>query len=266
MMQKKKWTVLLCTLLVLAAAFTGCGSQKKSGSLKVGVRSDIMNFGYLNEETGKYYGLEIDLAKELADKLGYEKVDFVTVQPDNRKDMLLSGDVDCLVATYSIADTRKENFDFSAPYYEDQISIMVEKSAMLKEADDLKGKTIGVLTGTNAGPLLAQKLLELGLITEKVISDTETETKYEGAAVLKAEKYADLDTLLETGEVDAVCMDKCIAGTYMNENREFLDVVVSEQQFGVATQKDSKLSKPAADAIQKMLDDGTIEKLIDKWD
>ncbi|MCB6202253.1 transporter substrate-binding domain-containing protein [Extibacter muris] len=265
-MKMRRWSVLLSVLLILTAAITGCGGKEKAGSLKVGVRDDIMNFGYLNKETGRYYGMEIDLAGKLADELGYEGVEFVTVRPDNRKQMLLEGKVDCLIAAYSIADTRKENFDFSAPYYTDETGIMVEKSSLFTGADDLKEKTIGVLSGSNAGPLLAQKLYDIGLITDKLISDTDEATEYEGASVIKAEKYSDLDTMLETGAVDAVCMDKCIAGTYMNENREFLDIVVAEQDYGVATQKDSDLSKPVADAIQNMLDDGTIDKLIDKWD
>lgn len=264
-MQKKKWSALICMLFLLTAVLTACGDQEKSGSLKVGVRDDIMNFGYLNEETGKYYGLEIDLAEKLGEKLGYEEVEFVTVRPDNRKEMLEEGKVDCLIAAYSIADTRKESFDFSVPYYTDETGIMVEKSSLFQDVKDLKGKTVGILAGSNAGPLLAQKLYELGIITDKVISNTDTATEYEGASVIKTEKYSDLDRLLETGEVDAVCMDKCIAQNYLNDSRKYLDVAVAQQQYGVATKKDSDLSKPVADAIQEMLDDGTIAELIDKW-
>ena len=265
-MKMRRLSALLCGLLTLAAVLTGCGGREKSGTLRVGVRDDIMNFGYLNKETGRYYGMEIDLANKLAEELGYEEVEFVTVQPENRKEMLQEGKVDCLVAAYSIADTRKENFDFSPPYYTDETVIMAEKSALFHSADDLKDQTVGIVSGSNAGPLLAQKLYDLGIITDKVVSNTDTAPVYEGAGVVKAAKYSDLDTALETGAVDAVCMDKCIAGTYMNENREFLDVVVAEQQYGVATRKDSDLSGPVADAVQKMLDDGTVERLIDKWD
>ena len=89
---------------------------------------------------------------------------------------------------------------------------------------------ICIVSGSNAGPLLAQKLYDLGIITDKVVSNTDTATVYEGAGVVKAAKYSDLDTALETGAVDAVCMDKCIAGTYMNESREFLDVDVYKRQ------------------------------------
>lgn len=70
---------------------------RTGGTLTVGVRDYIINFGYLNEKTGKYYGLEIDIAQEMAERMGYGEVEFVTVTPDNRKEMLLDGKVDCLI-------------------------------------------------------------------------------------------------------------------------------------------------------------------------
>lgn len=94
-----------CSLIGLS----GCSSASSptgSDTLRVGVRADIVNFGYLNEQTGKYYGMEIDLANEMANRLGYSNVELVTVLPDNRKEMLLNGEVDCLVACYSKTDTR----------------------------------------------------------------------------------------------------------------------------------------------------------------
>ena len=173
--------------------------------------------------------------------------------------------MDVGIATYSIAESREENFDFSAPYYEDDTIIMVEKSTLFGSIRDLRDKNIGIVNGTNAGPLLAQKLYDEGIITDVVVENTDTFTQYEGAYVTKTERYEDLDALLETGEIDAACMDACIAQTYMNDQREFLDVSIAHQEYGVATVKDSALSAPVAEAVQAMLDDGTIERLIDKW-
>ena len=258
---EKLGKAVLCALLVLALLGAAAGAE----TLRVGVRDDIINFGFYNETTGKYYGLEIDLAAELARRIGYDDVEYITVMPDTRKDMLLNGEVDVIVATYSIAESREENFDFSAPYYEDETIIMVEKSTLFDSIRDLSEKNIGIVNGTNAGPLLAQKLYDEGIITDVVVENTDTFTQYEGAYVTKTERYEDLDTLLETGEIDAACMDACIAQTYMNDQRMFLDLSITHQEYGVATVKDSALSAPVAEAVQAMLDDGTIERLIDKW-
>ena len=72
--------------------------------------------------------------------------------------------------------------------------------------------------------------------------------------------------MLEEGAIDAACLDGSIASTYMDESRTFLDTAISEQEYGVASQKGSELSKEIAGTIQEMLDDGTIKELIDKWD
>ena len=61
-------------------------------------------------------------------------------------------------------------------------------------------------------------------------------------------------------------MDGSIAKTYLNADRHLLDFTIGSQEYGVATQKDSALSQPVAEAIQGMLDDGTIAELTDKWD
>lgn len=254
-MNKLKHVMIL--LLVLAAALSGCSTSSKSGTLKVGVRDDIVGFGYLNPTTGEYYGLEIDLAKKLADDLGYADVELITVTPEDRKDMLLNGEVDCLIATYSIEESRLKNFDFSPAYYTDYTSIMVEKSSLIEKIDDLVGKTTGVLEGANTAPKLSGKLIELGLITAE-------DTK--GSSLEYRETYEALSEALEDGSVDAVCMDGGVARAHMKDDRVILSDVVGTENYGVATQKDSALSKQVADSVQKMLDDGTIAALIDKWD
>lgn len=264
-MKLRKFRVILSLVImvILITVFGGCSStSSKQGKLKVGVRNDVMNFGYLNPITEKYYGMEIDLANKLAEDLGYSEVEFVTVEPDTRKDMLLEGEVDCLIACYSISDTRLKNFDFSEPYYTDYGRIMIEKSTLFSSMDDLLHKKIGVLDGANAAPQLVIKMNEMGLLP-----DLEDETIVNHITLVRMKDYADLYDALEEGKVDAVCMDGCIARAYMDKDEcEFLEETLSEERYGVATQKGSDLSKPVAESIQKMLDDGTIEELIDKWD
>lgn len=244
------------------SAVTGGGG---AGMLTVGVRDDIVNFSLLNEQTGKYYGLEIDIAEEMASRLGYSDVEYVTVTPDDRKERLLAGEMDCLIACYSIADSRLENFDFSPAYYTDVTSVMVEDSSLITDISQLEGGVFGIMSGSNAGPLLAIKLNEMGIIGDDVVSNTDEGTQYQGVYVKKLPSYADLSQALEEGIVDAAVMDSSIAGTYMNEDRSLLDINIADQQYGVATQKDSELSSRVAEAIQGMIDDGTIAELVEKW-
>lgn len=260
---KKKIFSCLC-IPVMAVVFCGC-SGVGSGTLKVGVRDDIINFGYYNETAEKYYGLEIDIAEEMAERLGYKDVEFVTVKPETRKQMLLDGEVDALIATYTISDTRIENFDFSEPYYTDDMCVMVEKSTLIDSINQLKGKNVGSMSGANAAPIFAQKMKALGMIEETPALSLEKITNYKNLTITQLPSYEELSEALEVGSIDAAVLDKSIANTYMNEDRKFLDTVILQQEYGVATQKDSKLSKKVNKVIKEMIDDGTIKELTDKW-
>lgn len=262
--------VAVALALAMLLCLAGCGASQQSssgqGTLRVGVRDDIMNFSYLNEQTGKYYGLEIDIAEEMAKRLGYADVEYVAVTPDDRKERLLNGELDCLIACYSISDTRLENFDFSPAYYHDVARIMVENSSLITDPWQLQGKTIGIMSGSNTGPVLAIKLNEVDIIGDDVVSNDDAGTQYQGAYIKKVASYAELSQELEEGAVDAAAMDGAIAQGYMNDERSILDFDIAEQEYGVATQKGSELSGRVAEAIQGMIDDGTIAALTDKWD
>ena len=251
----KKFRMLSLVLLALLAANLFAGVQPAAAEeqpLVVGVRDDIVNFGFLNETTGKYYGLEIDLAKELAKRLGRDEVEFVSVIPTTKQEALESGKVDCIIACYSITDERQEIFDFSAPYYHDGTVLMVQKSSLFTGRSDLVGMTIGVQAGSNAGDLVTEAM-------EAIDPD-------KGVQLWEGEDYQALSDALERGDVDAVCMDGCIAQAYMNEDRRYLPGSLATQYYGVATRKDSELSEQVAAAVDEMLADGTMDALVDKWD
>lgn len=253
-----------------ACALAACSQAKDAGSgtLRVGVRNDITGFGYLNEQTGKYYGLEIDLATELASRLGYADVEFSTVTPSDRKDTLQNGDVDCLVACYSVSESREENFDFSPAYYEDKSVLLVESSSLIKKLSDLKGCTIGTMAGTNAAPQLAAKLAEDGFSDGKVLeaNDDNSHVVFDNYELRQYASYDELSQALECGEVDAAAMDGAVAQAFLKDNRNIMDYTIATQDYAVATQKDSELGSKVSEQVQGMLDDGTVAKLVDKWD
>lgn len=271
--ERKKPIIAFMVMIALATCLigglAGCGIQTPTGNdtLKVGVRADIVGFSHLNEKTGKYYGLEIDIANELADRLGYSNVEFVSVVPDDRKERLLAGEMDCLVACYSVSESRLANFDFSPAYYHDKCVMMVEDSSLISGIDQLKGKTIGTMAGANTAPMLVQKLMADGFTSGEVLAQNEegTDYQFDTFRILEYASYEELSDALEVGEIDAASMDGSIAETYMRADRNLLDYTVAEQDYGVATQKDSALSQPMADTIQAMVDDGTIASLVDKW-
>jgi putative glutamine transport system substrate-binding protein len=127
---------LLCTALILlavtGAVFAGAGKDQgsaaqstgnadldkivRAGLLKVGVKSDIPGFGLLNPDTGKYEGMEIDIAKLIAKEIfGDEnRVAFTPVTAKTRGPLLDNGDIDFVIATFTVTEERKLTYNFSS--------------------------------------------------------------------------------------------------------------------------------------------------------
>ena len=114
------------------------------GVLKVGVKNAVKGFSFQDTLTGEYKGLEDSLAEMIAEHLGVD-VEFTTVTAATRGELLDSGDIDAVLATFTITEERKKTWDFSTPYYTDYVSVLVEDSTGIKGLADLKDKVVGRL-------------------------------------------------------------------------------------------------------------------------
>lgn len=130
----------LCAGALPAAADT-LDDVKKKGVLSVGVKTDSRPWGYLDPQ-GQVIGMEVDLAKNVADRLGV-KFEPVVVQSSNRIQFLEQGRVDMLIATMYDTPERRRVIDMVQPhYYSAATNILAPKSANLKSWQDLKDKTV----------------------------------------------------------------------------------------------------------------------------
>lgn len=262
-MKRKPLSLLLALALAFTLALAGCGGS--GGTLKVGVRGDIVNFGYENPENGRRDGLDIDLANELAKRLGYGKVDFVTVDSTTREQFLQDGTVDVVAAAYSITPERQEVVDFSPAYYEDAMKVMVEDTTGFTTLKDLKGTVVAVLKDSNNALALCQKMAELGLIPAFDETAFDPAAFNGGLTFAIYDSYDAMDDALETGEADAMCGDGALLQGHKWSSRLYLEETFHADSYGVATKKGSALSAKVSAAVQAMLDDGTIATMIDKW-
>lgn len=257
-MKKKLTAALLCVCLLFT--MTACGNRPgRKGTLRVGVRSGVVNFGYYNELTEQYYGLDIDIANALAAEMGY-KVELVTTHAETRVDDLNDGVVDMVVALFTITEARKELVDFSRPYYTDYSQLVVQSSSQYRGLADLRGKRIGIHGGTNASSQqeLVDRMVEQGVFRTQ-------EEAWKSLRFVPIDKYSAMSYALEVGQVDAFIMDGCIAANYVNEERVLLDPQVKEIHYGVATAKGNPLIQEIDAALEKLIEDGTVEELTKKW-
>ncbi len=233
------------------------------GVLKVGVKNAVMGFGFEDPLTGEYSGLEIELAKALADKLGVE-VEFTAVTAATRTELLDSGDIDCVLATFTITDERKESWDFTTPYYTDHVSVLVEDAKEIKTLEDLMDKKVGVSSGSTSAKSLVKAMIEKGLISGDGFDEESFDpaTWTTGVKFQQYDDYPTISTALSAGEIDAFCVDKSILAIYKTEGRSYIDAEFAPQEYGIATTKGSGLSKTAEELITEKFADGTIDKLI----
>lgn len=233
------------------------------GVLRVGVKNAVVGFGYQDTLTGEYSGMEISIAEKLAEELGVD-IEFTAVTAATRTELLDSGDIDCVLATFTITDERKESWDFSTPYYTDYVTVLVEQSSGITTLADLVDKTVGVSSGSTSARALTEAMIEAELIDgtgfDKDTFDAATWTT--SVAFQQYDDYPTISTALSAGEVDAFCVDKSILAIYNTDSRTYIEEQFSPQEYGVATRKGSGFSEYVEGYITTWLSDGTIDGFI----
>ena len=226
---------------------------KARGNLVIGVKEDQPGLGYKDPTTNKYSGFDIDIARLISAKLGFdpEKIQFKTIQSAAREQALINGDVDYYVGTYTINAGRKEKVGFAGPYFVAGQDLLVKKdNTDITGKDTLKGKKVCSVTGsTPAKRIRDEKLTE------------------PGGSIEEFQGYSQCVTKLLNGEVDAVTTDDAILKGYAAAEEGKLKVVgktFSSEPYGVGLPKEDKaLRDKVNDILQTALDDGTWQKIYD---
>ena len=257
---KKMFVFVLAAVMLLSMTTAACAD-----TFKVGVKQDVFGFGYLDEMTGEYSGLEIDLGAMIAEALGYDDVEYTTVTAATRGQMLDNDELDCVIATFTIKPERKESWDFSTPYYTDAVTVLVEKASGIVDLAGLKDKKVGVSTGSTSAKALTTAMAEAGVIDAFDADAFEIATFNAGVSFKEFDDYPAISLALDAGDVDAFCVDKSILANYKTDDRDFIDASFAPQDYGVATKKGSELSAKVEELITGWIADGTLDSMIAEW-
>ena len=232
------------------------------GVLKVGCKSDVPKFSLQNTETEEYEGFEDDLAYEIAGEIfgctadeAKEQglVEFQGVTAKTRGPLLENGEIDLVIATFTITEERKETYNFSTPYFTDAVGLLVNKSSGIESIEDLDGKIIGVAQSSTT------KDSFLAYVDENGIDVKPEFQEFDG--------YPALAQALATNQIDCFSVDRAILSGYVNDSNMILDDRFAEQDYGVASAKENEgLAKLVDDKVTAMLEDGTIDKMIEEWE
>ncbi len=196
-------------------------------------------------------GFDIDLMNEVADRTGLE-VEYRNVQFDSLLRGLSSDLFDAVISGMTITADRRQQVDFSDPYYNVDEALVVRSGSEIESTGDLEGMTLGVQTGT-MGQTEAGELLNAGDVEQVRTFDETIDAAF---------------TALEQGMVDGVIYDLPAAQTEVDESGgelELVEVIPTGSQYGIAFPKESPLIEPVNQALAEIKEDGTYEEIYEEW-
>lgn len=192
-------------------------------------------------------GIDADIAQAIADKLGLE-LKIEDMEFDSIITAVSTGKADLGLAGMTVTPDRQKNVDFSDSYATGIQSVIVKEDSTITKIDDLKGKKIGVQLSTT-GDIYA---------TDDFGKD----------AVVQYNKGNDAVMALTQGQVDAVIIDNEPAKSYVEANKglKILDTEYATENYAACIAKDNTgLTKAVNKALAELKDDGTLQKIVDKY-
>ncbi len=248
-MMKKVVVILSMAMLVCGLAACGGDSAKNSNTITFGTNAEFPPFEFVasNGVIGQYDGIDMSIAKQIAEKNGMT-AEIENMEFDSLLIALENGQIDAVIAGMTVTDERKEEADFSTPYYEATQVMIVKEDSDIKKASDMAGKRICVIQGYTGETCVN----DMGYSYEAFKKGTE--------AVME----------LVNGKCDVVVIDSATAKKYVSDN-EGLKIVEDPaafegEQYAIAVKKgNTELLDKINKVIEEMLADGTISDLAVKY-
>lgn len=247
--------IALAAVTALTLAACGGGEEEAGGegggddTLTIGIKFDQPGLGFMEGDTPS--GFDVDVAKYVAEKLGYseDQIEWKESPSAQRETLLSTGQVDMIFATYSITDERRETVSFAGPYFvAGQDLLVAADNTEITGPEALEGKNLCSVTGSTSA--------------ERIKEEYAT-----GVQLLEQPGYAECVTALIAGQVDAVTTDDIILAGLGAQPANAGKVKVvgapfSEEKYGVGLPKDSDQCEAINEALQEMIDDGSWEKFV----
>jgi glutamine transport system substrate-binding protein len=243
---KTNWFKSLGVALSLSLATSAVSAE----TLRVVTDPSFVPFEMMDQETGEMVGFDMEIIAEVAERAGFE-YDLNTMDFNGIIPALQTGNVDIAIAGITITDERSQIVDFSDPYYDSGLRILVRSSDdAVEELDDLEGKKVGTKIGSTSYDFLVKNL-------EK----EDGVTPYPGSS--------DMYMALMSGAVDAVFYDAPNVGYFARTKGDgkvkTVGPLYEGQQYGIALKKGSEWVDEVNEALASIKEDGTYKTIYEKW-
>ena len=223
---------------------------EQSGLVRIGVRNDNPPMSFLDER-GEWVGFDVDLAREIADVLGFEPK-LVVVDGTTRISFLQDRVVDLSIASMNHTQSRDTAIDFSITYFWDDQSFLV-RTGTYQSIDELIGETVAANAGSSAIPSWRAYVAERGGEVPEIV---EFDDKLAAMQALR-------DGAVEGYSEDNITLLTLAAG---DPGLELLPDGHNPVQFGIGVPADDSSWRDSINfALQQLWKDGTYAMIYDRW-
>jgi len=251
---KKGMKVLILSLMV--AILTACGAgdprqfsqeEEEGPVLEMATNASFPPFESYNTD-GEMVGFDIELANIIADRLGYQ-LSIQDMKFDGLIGALQMNRVDIVMAGMTATEERRQNVDFSIPYYNSGELFVTRPGSSITALEDLEGKTVGVQLGTIQDEGVTALSEQYGFDVQRL----------DNPGLLMQELNAD--------RIDAVYLDQATAQGFIEEQNldYFEDPSQATPGYAVAFPKGSNLIDEINAVLEELWQDGTLKELEDKY-
>ena len=232
---RKVFLLFLGLLLV-----TGCG--KKDDTIVMVTEAGFAPYEYY--EDGEIVGVDIDIAKEIANAVG-KKLEVKDVAFDSIINELKSGKADFAAAGMSITEERLKEVDFSVEYTTSRQVAIVKVGSGITSIDNIYDKKIAVQLGSVADLYFTEEYPNIDLVRQK--------------------KYLSMVEDLKANKIDVMVMDYLPAKEIVANNTEIkmLDGFIFEDSYGLAVKKgNTELLEKINEVLTRLMNENKIESYI----
>ena len=237
------------------AADSDWAKIESNGTMKIGITYfEPMNYF---DDNGELTGFETEFATAVCEKLGVTP-ELVEINWDSKIMELQAQTIDCIWNGMTITPELQEALTISDPYIKNYQVVVIrsDNADVYTSTADLVGKTVEA---------------EAGSAGEAAIIGEGADENLKQAEYISAAKQT--DTLLEvkTGAADAAVLDFVLAGAMVGQG-DYSDLMIipdlqlSVEEYGVGFRKDSDAAEKVNEAMQALIEDGTLNTLAEKYD
>jgi ABC-type amino acid transport substrate-binding protein len=224
-----------------------CFPRQPSGFVRVNLEAGPMR---KVGTSAHFEGLDVELMAAFASSLGVQ----LTIRPIEKPNFgelipaLLAGQGDLVASSFSITAQRRQQVDFSVPYFTADRVFVAPEGSLIQSLADLRGKVVAVADGTS----LEENLRQLGVAEEKIHPVEFTQEAF---------------ILVADGEADLALVEAAAAWTLLpvNPGLEIVYELPEKEEYGIAVPHGSDLLEPLNRFLEQMRASGELQRLGERF-